>query len=191
MVEKSDKELISICKTSDKHSQKEAFTILMRRYEEKIRWYISQKLRYSDVSEDILQDFWIRIWNEIRSNYIEQNSFSSWLYTIARNLCFDYLRKINQEARSFKCMRDSIDPALSANPDSDIEVSDTIEYILQCVESELGKECLRIGELLLKKNKTPKEIADALSIPLQTVYERLHKLKKLQQSHKLKEVIQE
>ena len=60
----------------------------------------------SDEAEDVVQEAFIRVWNNL-SRFDEHQKFTTWLYTIVSNLCMDHLRaRRRQEARFVR-----LDPA--------------------------------------------------------------------------------
>ena len=69
-----------------------AFELLMGRHERGLFHYILRSCGRADVAEEMLQEVFLRV---IRSadRYAHTAKFSTWLYTIARNLCIDRARK--------------------------------------------------------------------------------------------------
>ena len=73
---------------------REAFTELVRRYERPIYNFILRQVRHPTVAEDVAQDTFLRLVQNA-SEFKHEARFSTWLYTIARNLCIDHLRKMS------------------------------------------------------------------------------------------------
>ncbi len=71
---------------------REAFAELLRRYETQIFNFSLRYLRSADLAEDVTQDTFMRIVQRA-AEFKHESRFSTWLYTIARNLCVDQLRK--------------------------------------------------------------------------------------------------
>ena len=69
-----------------------AFTILIERYKDKLFNFICRMINDDVQAEDILQEAFLRVYRE-RAKAYRINNFSAWLYTIARNLTTDELRK--------------------------------------------------------------------------------------------------
>ncbi len=70
-----------------------AFELLLQRYERPIYNFLLRSLRDRDVATDLTQEVFLRVVR--RSEQFRGNSkFSTWLYTIARNLCIDHGRKM-------------------------------------------------------------------------------------------------
>lgn len=72
---------------------KEAFSVLISRYKDKLRRYIRRITSLSpDYVDDILQEVFIKTY--INLNGFDQSlSFSSWIYRIAHNETINYFRK--------------------------------------------------------------------------------------------------
>jgi RNA polymerase sigma-70 factor (ECF subfamily) len=69
-----------------------AFEVLLQRYERPIYNFILRSVRDPDTASDLLQDTFLRVVQR-SEDFKGQSKFSTWLYTIARNLCIDTSRK--------------------------------------------------------------------------------------------------
>jgi len=68
-----------------------AFAELMARYETPLWNFLRHSLRDDSLAEDLLQETFMRVVKNA-SHYQPTARFSTWLYTIARNLCIDHQR---------------------------------------------------------------------------------------------------
>jgi RNA polymerase sigma-70 factor, ECF subfamily len=69
-----------------------AFEVLMRRLEGPLLGYILRLVLREDVAQDILQDTLLRVIRNAQT-YQPTAKVSTWVYTIARNLCLDRYRR--------------------------------------------------------------------------------------------------
>lgn len=69
-----------------------AFEELMRRYRTPLYNFIYRSVRNPATSEEILQDAWMRILQGL-ADFQRAAKFTTWAYTVARNLCIDHARK--------------------------------------------------------------------------------------------------
>lgn len=69
-----------------------AFEELMRRHRTPLFNFILRSVRQRETAEEILQDAWIRI-IQGAAEFQRAAKFSTWAYTVARNLCIDHARK--------------------------------------------------------------------------------------------------
>lgn len=70
----------------------DAFRVLVRRHQRALYNFALRQVRAPAVAEDIVQDVFVRI-VQSADTFKEESRFSTWAYTIARNLCIDHLRK--------------------------------------------------------------------------------------------------
>ena len=70
----------------------DAFRALVRRHQRALYNFALRQVRVPSVAEDIVQDVFVRIVQNVQT-FKEESRFSTWAYTIARNLCIDHLRK--------------------------------------------------------------------------------------------------
>jgi RNA polymerase sigma-70 factor, ECF subfamily len=71
---------------------REAFAALVRRYKNPIFNFVFRQVRSGNTAEDVTQDVFLRVVQNA-AEFKHEARFSTWLYTIARNLCVDHLRK--------------------------------------------------------------------------------------------------
>ncbi|MFO0550404.1 MAG: RNA polymerase sigma factor [Polyangiaceae bacterium] len=69
-----------------------AFAILVKRHKTNVYNFILRQVRIGSVAEDLTQDVFVRV-VQSASEFRHSARFSTWVYTIARNLCIDQLRK--------------------------------------------------------------------------------------------------
>lgn len=83
-----EKEIVRRAKDGDK----EAFSIIYQKYGKQIFRFIYWRVSDKHLSEDILQDVFLKAWHGIKS-YKERNlPIRAWLYKIARNAIIDHYR---------------------------------------------------------------------------------------------------
>lgn len=70
-----------------------AFEALMTRYERPVFNFILRQVGERTRAEELLQDTFLRV-IERADDFKGESKFSTWLYTIARNLCIDESRKM-------------------------------------------------------------------------------------------------
>lgn len=87
--ERSDEELLGAYRAGDTV----AFETLIFRYRRPLFSYLLRYLADRPVAEEIYQDVWMRV-IERAGDFRGDSRFSTWLYAIARNRCFDHQRRM-------------------------------------------------------------------------------------------------
>ena len=87
----SDEQLISRFQAGDEN----AYVELVNRFKDKLTNFVYYFLKDEELSEDIVQDAFIKLY-EKKHYYKPIGKFSTWIYTIARNLANTELRKKNR-----------------------------------------------------------------------------------------------
>lgn len=86
----TENELVKLAQNGDRS----AFSQLYDFYIRKIYDFVYYKTLNQEWAEDIVSHVFLKAWQNISS--YRQNSFSSWLYTIARNTVIDFYRREKQ-----------------------------------------------------------------------------------------------
>lgn len=81
-------DIISKCRSGDK----EAFRLLVKNFYRLVFSIAVKMLASEDLAKDIVQETFVRVWNNIDS-YDESKKFSTWICVIASRLCLDELDK--------------------------------------------------------------------------------------------------
>ena len=76
-----------------------AFRELIRRYERPVFSLIYRMVRDRELAEDLAQDTFVKVFAQ-RKNYQPSGRFSSYLWRIALNLCYDELRRIRRRGEA-------------------------------------------------------------------------------------------
>jgi RNA polymerase sigma-70 factor (ECF subfamily) len=69
-----------------------AFTQLLRRHQTGLYNFALRQLRVQSAAEDVVQEAFVRVVQNA-ADFKHEARFSTWIYTITRNLCIDQLRK--------------------------------------------------------------------------------------------------
>ncbi|MBE7177362.1 MAG: sigma-70 family RNA polymerase sigma factor [Mucilaginibacter polytrichastri] len=94
MITTSDKEILD--KFAQPATQNEAFSLLMKKYQEKLYWHIRRMVIDHDDADDIIQDVFIKVFRSL-ANFRSDSQLYTWLYRIATNECITFLNKKKQK----------------------------------------------------------------------------------------------
>jgi RNA polymerase sigma-70 factor (ECF subfamily) len=75
-----------------KRGDRAAFTELVGKYQQPVMNFIYRTLRDEAEAEDLAQNVFLQVYKS-RARYRQTAKFSTWLFTIARNLCLNELRR--------------------------------------------------------------------------------------------------
>lgn len=79
-------------KFADPATREEGFTLLLKKYQQKIYWHIRRMVIDHDDADDLVQDVFIKVWNHL-SKFREDAQLYTWIYRIATNECITFLNK--------------------------------------------------------------------------------------------------
>lgn len=69
-----------------------AFPVLVRRHQTALYNFALRQVRIPQVAEDVVQEAFVRVVQNAME-FKHEARFTTWVYTITRNLCIDHLRK--------------------------------------------------------------------------------------------------
>src|SRR5580658_7134455 len=75
----------------------DALGALLARYQNRLYRYLLRLVREPATAEDLFQQTWLRVAEKI-GKYNTRRNFDAWLFTVARNLAFDHLRRVAPES---------------------------------------------------------------------------------------------
>jgi|SRR5690606_10362822 len=82
-------------KFADERTRDEAFTQLLKKYQQKIYWHVRRLVIDHDDADDLVQDIFIKVWKNLES-FREDAQLYTWLYRIATNECITFLNRKKQ-----------------------------------------------------------------------------------------------
>ncbi len=82
----------------DTHTREQAFTRLVREYQEPIYWQIRRMVNNHDDADDVLQNTFLKAWGAIE-NFRGDSKLSTWLFRIATNETLNHIER-NKNSRA-------------------------------------------------------------------------------------------
>lgn len=158
-----------------KRSDSKAFKAAFELFQLKLFSFLHYKLGDTAVAEDIVQEVFIKLW-ENRHQLKEELSLKSYLFTIANNLALNHIRhnkivlKFQQEQKIEYQTNDSVH--------SEFEKNELYESLLKAV-AELPEKSRVVFMLSRFDDLSYKEIAGNLDISIKTVESHMGKALKL------------
>lgn len=158
-----------------------AFEILLVRHRKPLYNFILRYLGDKETAEDLLQEAFMRVIKGAEA-YKRQAKFTTWLYTIARNLCVDQTRRRKHRKHA------SLDAPLDASDESgtllDVLPSKEMASDRKSVNKQLHQTMQRAIASLSDEQREVflmrefldmpfKQIADVVGVPENTVKSRM------------------
>jgi RNA polymerase sigma-70 factor, ECF subfamily len=172
-----------------------AFTSLVRRHQAPLYNFALRQLGAQAVAEEVVQDTFVRVVQNA-TEFKHEARFTTWVYTILRNLCIDQLRRRalrrhpSLDERSSRgrggeeegptLLEQTADTRASVEREAtSIELKERIARAVEALPDE-QKEVFLLREL---SNLPFKEIAEVTGVPENTVKSRMrYALERLQQA---------
>lgn len=168
-----------------------AFAALVRRHQAPLYNFAVRQVRVPQVAEDVVQETFVRVVQNA-SDFKHEARFTTWVYTITRNLCIDHLRK--RALRKHPSLdesrgEDGDGPTLgeqTADPRASVEREATGTELKERIARAVDKLPDEQREVFLMRevaNLPFKEIAEITSVPENTVKSRMrYALERLQEA---------
>jgi len=177
--EETDEYVAGLVQAGDK----DAFGVLIARYEKKMTRYANKFLYNYQDREDAVQDVFIKSYQNIQS-FNTAERFSPWIYRVAHNTFLNVVRKQSREKVTFF----DTDQLFGGNiPDESEEQlreqTQDREILEQCLQ-EIDVKYREVLVLFYFEEKDYDEIASIIQIPKATVGVRLRRgRQKMKQVH--------
>jgi len=170
----SDEQLMVLFQSGNEN----AYIELVNRYKERLINFIFNYLGDIESSEDVVQDTMIKLYQK-KHYYREIAKFSTWLYTIAKNLANTELRKRKQRKTTL-LSRFSKDDKMYDLPSNDIEVGQEIQTeiankIIRDAIDKLSEKFKTVISLRDIQQLSYEDISEIIDVPIGTVKSRINR----------------
>ena len=146
-----------------RNKNEQGLSMLYDRYAQALLGIILSIVQHRETSEEILQETFLKVWNNIDQFQEQRGTLCTWMATIARHKAIDKIR-LKGFARS-EGLDDQVNPVI--HQDSDLQI-DTARLL-----SKLEKHQQDVLNLVYLKGYSQQQAADVLDIPLGTVKTRI------------------
>jgi RNA polymerase sigma-70 factor (ECF subfamily) len=155
----------------------DALSVVMEQYQGRLLRYLLRLVKEQAIAEDLFQLTWLRVMEKIRS-YDPARNFDPWLFTIARNLALDHLRRYQPESLDEPLPSgDSREDMLPQDAPGAMEnlLAEERAILLARAMVELPVIFREVLTLRFEEEMKLEEIAALLKIPLSTAKSRLRR----------------
>ncbi|WP_228550538.1 sigma-70 family RNA polymerase sigma factor [Endozoicomonas sp. OPT23] len=144
-----------------RYRSRSQFLVIYDFFAPRLKSYLIMRGAESSLAEELVQEAMLSVWRRCDSFDPEKATASTWIFTIARNLWIDHLRKFKPDRlSSLDCYEDISEPVETEFTDSH-KLKQLIKN-LPCQQAQLIHQVYFSG-------KTHREIADEMAIPLGSV----------------------
>ncbi len=151
----------------------EAFNELMEAHEDRVFAVSLRMLRDREAALDATQDTFLTVFRKV-DRYKATAAFSTWLYRVAVNTCYDHLRRQKRKrADRLPETHDIADPA-SADAFNAVDVRPQIEEALDALSPEF-KATIVLVDL---QGMSIDQASDTLEVPTGTIKSRLFRARR-------------
>lgn len=150
-----------------------AFDTLMQAHEDRVFSICLRMLRNRDAALDASQDVFLTLFRKA-DRYNEQAAFSTWLYRVTVNVCYDHLRR-NKRKRT-EPLPEHVDPHDPSSGDAlrAVELRPTIEEALRALAPEFRAAVVLVD----LEGMSLSGAADTLEVPIGTVKSRVFRARR-------------
>ena len=170
----SDEQLMLLFQGGDEN----AYIELVNRYKDKLINFIFNYLGDLESSEDVVQDTMIKLYQK-KHYYKEIAKFSTWLYTIAKNLANTELRKRKQRKTTLLSQFSKDDktydlPSNDPEPGQEIQ-TDIVNKIIRDAIDQLSEKFKIVIVLRDIQQLSYEDISKIINVPIGTVKSRINR----------------
>jgi len=166
MGKKIDRKKLEKLKEGDHQAFEEVFVTYFRN----VKYFIFSFIKSEKDSEELAQDVFLKIWENYRSIDPEK-SFDSYLYTITRNIVFNYLKHKTVE-NSYNEYAYFSKSEFAHDPEK-ILYAKEIELLIEMAVEQMPERRREIYQLSRHKELSNEEISQVLGISKKTVENQL------------------
>lgn len=148
---------------------REAYARLFVHFAPRLKAYLMRAGATSGAAEDFAQEALLTVWRKAELYDPSRAAASAWVFTIARNLRIDTLRRDRAAVPKIDLSQMPDDPL---QPDAIMTDQDRVGRVRKALET-LSKEQASVVQLSFFHDKAHSEIARELGLPLGTVKSRL------------------
>lgn len=163
----TDRDLIAGLKRHDKH----LFTVIYNQYAEGLFYHALKFVKSADLAEDIVQDVFIKLWQQGEKLEIEQ-SLKAYLYRAVQNHMLNKIKRGQLHGQALAAL--ALDDATKNHTEENLYLKETALNAQRAI-NRLPPQCKLIFELSRNQDMTHRQIAEQLNIADSTVNNQLVK----------------
>ena len=154
-----DEQILVTCRAN----KREGIRLLFERYYRPLVLFAGELLHDDTMAEDVVQDFFVRLWEDDYICHVEAKALSSYLFTSVRNRCYTYLNK--KDALRDRVDYDSVEVAADTASGMHQEIVDRVTEEIK----KMSEQTAKVLSCILLDDMKYQECADHLHVSVNTV----------------------
>ena len=179
-ISKKERDIETIRKALKTNNQN-YYNELMSQYHNSVYFYVNDIIKNHAISNDLTIEVMGKAFINLKS-YNFKFAFSTWIFTIAKNHCIDYLRKNNLKTVSIDELTNNDEyyfeiPSKDYNPE-DLMIRKQRIQLLRRLVNQLSLKYISVVKLRYFKEMSYSEISEELNLSESTIKIRLYRARK-------------
>jgi len=182
--------MVETIKTGNKIAAEKACAALFNKYHPSVLFHYRKMLSDKDMAEDLAIEAFAKAFEKIKTFDSSTAAFSTWLFSLTRNLFIDSLRKKKEEFTQLSEMTVSDEDGHTAEKelfstektaDEEIEIAERNKKLAVIIDKtfEDNPHLKKLIEMRYFKGMSYENISTILDCPIGTVKAHLHRAKKM------------
>lgn len=155
------------------------YEVLIDRHSAIIFHVVRRYIKEDVMAEELAQQIFVKAFGKL-DTFDHRSKFSTWLYSLAKNHCLDYLKNIRRKNKNFSELKESIlQETLRSEltPDQEVEEKEW-EKILYEALNNITQDFAQAFLLKYRDEMTYKAMSDRLGVSISALKVRVHRARK-------------
>lgn len=144
-------------------NRREGIRMLFERYYRPLVLYAGALISDDSMAEDLVQEFFVRLWEDDYLASIEVKALSSYLFSSVKNSCYTYTHK--KDVLRVRVDYTSVDVVADTAASLSQEIVDRVTEVINRMPEQTGK----VVDCVLMRDMKYQDAADELNVSLNTV----------------------
>ena len=158
------------------HDDERAFKALYHLYSGRLLGYLKKLSGTEDFALEILQETFVRVWNN-RSRIDPEKPFRSYLFSIAANLVYDLYRKAARDKKLRAALQNSYVSYICDHPEESVYSEENTRLLREAIQA-LPPKRREIFQLIKLEERSYDEVSKLLKVSTSTINDHIVKATK-------------
>ena len=156
---KSDRNILDVFMKN----RKEGVRMLFDRYYRPLVLYAGSLIDDDTMAEDLVQEFFVRLWEDNYLEHIEEKALCSYLFSSVRNSCYTYMHK--KDVLRMRVDYTTVEVAAEYTSELNQEIVDRVMAVI----ARMPEQTRKVVNCVLMRDMKYQDTADELQVSLNTV----------------------